>query len=108
MFTFGMAFTGQLLRWNQDAYWAVVVGAAQAARAPLIGDLLAGILFAGQDGGRRHADPLLRHARVHDPGDHLRAARRCTCTWSFATACPSRRCPAWSSTDRPTASATRS
>jgi len=47
VFTFGMAFTGQLLRWNQDAYWAVVVGAAQAARAPFIGDWLTGILFAG-------------------------------------------------------------
>jgi ubiquinol-cytochrome c reductase cytochrome b subunit len=52
VFTFGMAFTGQLLRWNQDAYWAVVVGASQAARAPLIGDFLTGILFAGgQVGG---------------------------------------------------------
>jgi len=52
VFTFGMAFTGQLLRWNQDAYWAVVVGASQAARAPIIGDFLTGILFAGgQIGG---------------------------------------------------------
>jgi ubiquinol-cytochrome c reductase cytochrome b subunit len=51
IFTFGMAFTGQLLRWNQDAYWAVVVGASQAARAPLIGDFLTGILFAGQQVG---------------------------------------------------------
>ena len=51
VFTFGMAFTGQLLRWNQDAYWAVVVGAAQAARAPLIGNWLTGILFAGQTVG---------------------------------------------------------
>ena len=51
VFTFGMAFTGQLLRWNQDAYWAVVVGAAQAARAPLIGDWLTGILFAGPNVG---------------------------------------------------------
>src|SRR4051812_3521357 len=51
VFTFGMAFTGQLLRWNQDAYWAVVVGAAQAARVPLVGDWLTGILFAGQSVG---------------------------------------------------------
>jgi ubiquinol-cytochrome c reductase cytochrome b subunit len=51
VFTFGMAFTGQLLRWNQDAYWAVVVGAAQAARAPFIGEWLTGILFAGHSVG---------------------------------------------------------
>jgi ubiquinol-cytochrome c reductase cytochrome b subunit len=51
IFTFGMAFTGQLLRWNQDAYWAVVVGASQTARAPVIGPLLVGILFAGQEVG---------------------------------------------------------
>lgn len=52
VFTFGMAFTGQLLRWNQDAYWAVVVGASQAARAPVIGDFLVGVLFGGpQIGG---------------------------------------------------------
>src|SRR5207248_9527577 len=52
VFTFGMAFTGQLLRWNQDAYWAVVVGASQAARAPLIGDFLTVSLFAGNHIGR--------------------------------------------------------
>jgi ubiquinol-cytochrome c reductase cytochrome b subunit len=51
LLVFGLAFTGQLLRWNQDAYWAVVVGAAQAARAPLIGEWLTGILFAGQTVG---------------------------------------------------------
>ena len=45
--TLGMAFTGQLLRWNQDAYWAVVVAAEQAARVPLIGHILAYIVFAG-------------------------------------------------------------
>jgi ubiquinol-cytochrome c reductase cytochrome b subunit len=51
LLTLGLAFTGQLLRWNQDAYWAVVVGAAQAARAPFIGEWLAQVLVAGQTVG---------------------------------------------------------
>jgi ubiquinol-cytochrome c reductase cytochrome b subunit len=45
--TIVMAFTGQLLRWNQDAYWAVVVGAEQAARTPFIGTWVAQLLNAG-------------------------------------------------------------
>lgn len=51
LMTFGMGFTGQLLRWDQDAYWAVVVGAAQAGRAPIIGTWLTEILIAGQTVG---------------------------------------------------------
>jgi ubiquinol-cytochrome c reductase cytochrome b subunit len=45
--TIAMAFTGQLLRWNQDAYWAIVVGAEQAARTPFIGQWVAQLLLAG-------------------------------------------------------------
>ncbi len=49
--TLAMAFTGQLLRWDQDAFWAVVVAAEQAGRAPFIGDLLAKLVIAGQNVG---------------------------------------------------------
>jgi ubiquinol-cytochrome c reductase cytochrome b subunit len=51
LLTLGMAFTGQLLRWNQDAYWAVVVAASQAGRFPLIGGTLAHLVVAGQTVG---------------------------------------------------------
>lgn len=49
--TFGMAFTGQLLRWDQDAFWSIVVAAEQAARAPVIGGFLATLVVAGQNVG---------------------------------------------------------
>lgn len=46
-----MGFTGQLLVWNQDSYWAIVVGAEQAARTPFIGSWIAQIVVAGQTVG---------------------------------------------------------
>lgn len=51
LLTLAMAFTGQLLRWDQDAFWAVVVAAEQAARAPFIGGFLATLVVAGQNVG---------------------------------------------------------
>src|SRR6266487_5397685 len=51
--TLGMAFTGQVLRFDQDAYWGLGIGAAIMGRAPLIGSnlvhlLLAGLIIAGE------------------------------------------------------------
>ena len=60
--TIVMAFTGQLLRWNQDAYWAVVVGAAQGGRTPIIGTWVAQLLTAGPVVG---GNTLTRFYAIH-------------------------------------------
>jgi ubiquinol-cytochrome c reductase cytochrome b subunit len=46
-----IAFTGQLLRWDQTAVWSIAVAAEQAGRAPIIGRALARFLLAGDTWG---------------------------------------------------------
>jgi len=47
LLTLGMAFTGQLLRWDQTGFWTAVVAAEQAGKAPVIGTWLARFVLAG-------------------------------------------------------------
>ena len=45
--TLGMAFTGQVLRFDQDAYWGLGIGASIMGRVPLIGAQLVHLMLAG-------------------------------------------------------------
>lgn len=52
LLTLGMAFTGQVLRFDQDAYWGLGIGASIVSRIPIIGGpavnaMLGGPIIAG-------------------------------------------------------------
>jgi ubiquinol-cytochrome c reductase cytochrome b subunit len=47
LMTLGMAFTGQVLRWDQDSYWGLGIGAAIIGRVPFIGPNLVHLMLGG-------------------------------------------------------------
>jgi ubiquinol-cytochrome c reductase cytochrome b subunit len=51
LLTMAMAFTGQLLRWDQNGLWGVVVAAHYVGRVPLLGEYLKEFVLAGQTVG---------------------------------------------------------
>lgn len=47
LMTLGMAFTGQVLRFDQDAYWGLGIGASISGRVPIVGPALVKLLLGG-------------------------------------------------------------
>ena len=47
LMTLGMAFTGQVLRFDQDAYWGLGIGASITSRIPFVGGTLVHLLLGG-------------------------------------------------------------
>src|ERR1700751_1718397 len=45
--TLGMAFTGHVLRFDQDAYWGLGIGASIASRVPVIGPWTVNLMLGG-------------------------------------------------------------
>jgi ubiquinol-cytochrome c reductase cytochrome b subunit len=57
-----MFFSGQILRWDPDAYWGLAVGGAMAGRVPVIGPWIVRQLLGGPVIG---ADSLSRFFSLH-------------------------------------------
>ncbi len=47
--TLGLSFTGYLLPWNQEAYWATIVGTQIPGYTPIIGGFIVDLLRGGND-----------------------------------------------------------
>src|SRR6266478_3136621 len=45
--TLGMAFTGQVLRFDQDSYWGLGIGASIMGRVPVMGGWLVSLMLGG-------------------------------------------------------------
>src|SRR3954452_2244336 len=45
--TMGMFFTGQVLRWDPDAYWGLAVGGSMAGRVPVLGPWVVNSMLGG-------------------------------------------------------------
>jgi Cytochrome b(N-terminal)/b6/petB len=52
--TLGMAFTGQVLRFDQHAYWGLGIGASIASRVPVLGPWIVKLLLKPHDEQTRH------------------------------------------------------
>ncbi len=58
----GMFFTGQILRWDPDAYWGLAVGGSMAGRVPVVGPWVVDGLLGGPIIG---GDALSRFFALH-------------------------------------------
>jgi ubiquinol-cytochrome c reductase cytochrome b subunit len=58
----GMFFSGQILRWDPDAYWGLAVAGSMAGRVPLIGPEVVHVLLGGEIIG---ASSLSRFFALH-------------------------------------------
>src|SRR5919202_3062309 len=60
--TLGMFFTGQVLRWDPDAYWGLAVGGSMAGRVPWLGPDVVRLMLGGPVIG---GDTLSRFFSLH-------------------------------------------
>lgn len=62
LFTLGMFFSGQILRWDPDAYWGLAVAGSMAGRVPVMGPQVVRLVLGGPVIG---GDSLSRFFTLH-------------------------------------------
>ncbi len=62
LFTLGMFFSGQILRWDPDAYWGLAVAGSMAGRTPVMGPEVVRLVLGGPVIG---GDALSRFFTLH-------------------------------------------
>ena len=69
LMTLGMAFTGQVMRFDQDAYWGLGIGAAICGRVPVYRGMGRPPAARRADHCRRYLVAILCDPRVRDSGN---------------------------------------
>ena len=65
--TLGMFFSGQILRWDPDAYWGLAVAGSMAGRVPVLGPDVVRLVLGRTRDRRRLPEPVLHAARLCHP-----------------------------------------
>ncbi len=78
--TLGMFFSGQILRWDPDAYWGLGVAGAMAGRVPVIGPWVVRLLLGAKSSAAIRLAGSLRCTCLSFPGRWCRSWR-CICGW---------------------------
>ena len=102
LMTLGMAFTGQVLRFDQDAYWGLGIGASITSRVPFVGGIRGPHAAGRPDHRGRDAVALLRAACLRDSRPADRARLAAPAAGVEAAASTTGPCPDASSAARPT------
>ena len=92
LMTLGMAFTGQVLRFDQDAYWGLGIGASIVGRVPFDRRPACAPHAGRADHQRRNAHALFCAACVHYSGHAARVHRAACVDGAEARASTSGRC----------------
>ncbi len=79
LMTLGMAFTGQVLRFDQDAYWGLGIGASICQPRAVIGGAAGEDYAGGSDHCGRNAVAILRVACFCDSAVAICFGRACIC-----------------------------